>query len=103
VPEIAATLTPTAAINVSLAWLVVAVLPVVAVPAVPVLPVPVAVLSNGLTETKPATDKALAALGAALAEKVIVMVSLTSNAAVTGAEKISILTTVPLAMVTSWV
>ena len=68
----------------------------------PVLPVPVAVLSTGLT-AKPETDKALAAFGAALAEKVTVIVSLTANAVVTGAEKTSVLISVLLATSTSCV
>lgn len=81
-----------------MAWLVVAVL---AVLAVALVPVPVAVWSTGFTETKPETDKALAAFGAALAEKVTVIVSLTAKAMLMEAEKISVLIVVPLAMLRS--
>ena len=63
---------------------------------------PVAVWSAGLS-AKPETDKALAAFGAALAEKITVIVSLTAKAVVTGAEKTSVLIRLLLAMLTSCV
>jgi hypothetical protein len=83
-----------------LAWLVVAVDPVVKLLFVDV---PLAVLSNGLTATNPATESALAALLVTEAEKVTVIVSLVVKAAVIGAEKRSVLTFVVFAMLTSWV
>ena len=54
-------------------------------------------------ETKPETDRALAAFGEALAEKVTVIVSLTARAVVTGAEKTSVLIRVLLAVLASCV
>ena len=77
---------PRAPISSSSAWLLVGVFPVLAV--VPLFPVPLAVWSARPAETNPDTDRTLAALTPALAEKVTVIESPLIRAVVTGAEKI---------------
>ena len=88
-PAIPCFSTPTAPINNSLAWLV-STFPVLTLP-LPVSPDALLVTSRGLTETKPETDNALAALTTTEPGKLTVIVSLVVKAVLTGAEKIRIL------------